>query len=233
MDNHSSFSLGSIASHVLLRAAVASLVLLGVACNKQPEPAPEDLAAVASLNSCQQRIVKWQQLQAAVVVSNVGERITQLRNAAVQIGEDPEGCTTSLINDAISNELRKVVVLKVGPAEFAAGVVYSCSELSEGTKCAGRSADDTAQLGEAPDGAAILPAAGDAQVTTSTEYAVTSLQWYQALDQALLASSTAAVRVTPKPDGSLRLPVASEANIVFAIGKGASGELHKWVWLVR
>jgi hypothetical protein len=79
----------------------------------------------------------------------------------------------------------------------------------------------------------MLPAASDAQVQAVTDYSVASLQWFQALDSALLDAAQAAAPMTLRTDGTLRVPKTADANVVFAIGRGPGGEFHKWVWLVK
>jgi len=220
--------------YVTMRTVTLLLTILSSACNEQPatQPATTSLES-ASANPCLQRIASWTALQSAMTATSVADRVAQIQAAALEIGEDPERCTTSLIGDAIDSELRKVVLLKVGVQEYPAVVIYSCGELREGTRCSGREADDTEHLGEALDVAPALPADSDAQVQAVTDYAVASLQWYQALDSALLDDAQAAIALRPKEDGALRVPGTAEANVVFAIGRGPGGEFHKWVWLVK
>jgi hypothetical protein len=185
------------------------------------------------VNPCQQRVVNWQASQATISGITPAERLTQIQAAAQKIGEDPEGCTADLIDSAVADELRKVLVLQSAGRSFPAAVIYSCPQLSNGTQCSGRTADDTAHLGEFPADDVAVPAGAQASAVLLPDFPINSLQWYRAQDGALLDNSAAAVTLTTQADGSLLLPQATESNLLFAIGRGPSGEFHKWVWVLK
>jgi len=185
------------------------------------------------VNPCQQRVVNWQASQATINGVTPTERLTQIQAAAQKVGADPEGCTADLIDSAVADELRKVLVLQSAGRSFPAAVIYSCAQLSEGTQCSGRTADDTAHLGEFPVDDVAVPAGAQASAVLLPDFPIDSLQWYRAQDSSLLDNSAAAVTLTTQADGSLQLPKATESNLLFAIGRGPSGELHKWVWVLK
>jgi hypothetical protein len=221
--------------HAVLKLGVLLLGWgVGIGCSDGQAPAPGiPTLESGGVNPCQQRVASWQALQATINGSTPAERLAQIRVAAQKVGEDPEGCTADLIDSAVADELRKVLVLRSAGRDFPAAVIYSCPQLSEGTQCSGRTADDTANLGEAPEDDATVPAAAQVNAVLRPDFPVVSLQWYRALDSALLDNPAAAVPLTLQPDGSLQLPKAEESNLLFAIGRGSSGEFHKWVWVLR
>jgi hypothetical protein len=221
-------------ARAVLKVSAAALAWgAGTACSDQQAPAGVPTLESGGVNPCQQRVATWQAQQATITGSTPAERLGQIRSAAQKVGEDPEGCTGNLIDSAMADELRKVLVLESTGRKFPAPVIYSCPQLSDGTLCSGRTADETAILGEAPEEDAAVPAGAQASAVLMPDFPVTALQWYRALDSALLENPAAAVPLTPQADGSLLLPRAEESNLLFAIGRGPSGEFHKWVWIVR
>ncbi len=188
----------------------------------------------AAFDPCSQRIANWQTMQRAIKAASAADRLTQLRAAAARIGSDPEGCTVDLVQDAIDTELRRVLVLKIAEKVYPAAVVYSCDELSDGTTCSSRDADDTVHLGEGwPDGTPTIPASADVQTVATPDYPLESLQWYRALGESLMQDEPSVVVLLPRATGVLRLPKAEKSNVLFAIARSPSGELHKWVWLIK
>lgn len=235
-----------IEAAVTTRSALewATLLLAWCVCSacgeqKSSGPGGGNEGAAASVlessgpNPCQGRVATWQAEQASINGKTVAERLTQIGAAAGKVGQDPEGCTAELIGSAVADELRKVVILEAAGAQFPAAVVYSCRELSEGTQCVGRIADDTAHLSEVGEDAAAVPAAAEAKIRMLPEYPLSSMQWYGGLDAALLQDARSAKALAAQTNGTLTLPKATEANLLFAIGRAPSGEYHKWVWVLR
>jgi hypothetical protein len=229
----------NLASTVLAHGAafkLGAVLLLWSATNacsdRQSTPSIPTLES-GGINPCQQRVANWQGLQPTINGITPAERLTQIQAAAQKVGEDPEGCTAELIDSAAADELRKVLVLQSAGRSFPAAVIHSCPQLSDGTRCSGRTADDTAHLGESPVDDVAIPAGAQASAVLLPEFPIDSLQWYRALDSALLDNPAAAVTLTTQADGSLQLPKATESNLLFAIGRGPSGEFHKWVWVLK
>lgn len=221
-------------AQVLLKLAAVVLACgASSACGERRASAELPTLESPGVNPCLQRVASWQALQATINGQSVSARIAQIRAAAEQIGADPEACTADLIDSALADELRKVLVLQSAGRDYPAAVIYSCPQLTSGTQCSGRTSDDTAHLGEAPEDDAAVPAGGQARAVLSNDYPVSALQWYRGMDGALLVDASTAVAMAPQPDGSLQLPKADESNLLFAIGRGPSGEFHKWVWVVR
>jgi len=214
-------------------AAVLLMCGACIACGERRAGADLPTLESPGVNPCLQRVASWQALQGTINGNTVTARVAQIRAAAQQIGADPEACTADLIDSALADELRSVLVLQSDGRDFPAAVIYSCTQLSSVTQCSGRTADDTAHVGEALEEVGAVPAGGQARALLSNDYPVSSLQWYRGMADALLVDASTATALAPQADGSLQLPKAGESNLLFAIGRGPAGEFHKWVWLVR
>src|SRR5262249_38458849 len=98
--------------------------------------------------------------------------------------------------------------------------------------CVGSIADDTAHLGEALD-LKTTPAGVMARVRMPTDFPLEMVKLYRALDRKLMDDRKASRQIAQKPDGSVQLPAAAVANIMFVTARDKYGEFHKWVWLLQ
>jgi len=198
-----------------------------------PHNANGHLGWARSQNHCRELETKWESLKTTIKGNSVSDRIAKIREVSSQIADDPEDCVTHLIDEALKNELRKVVVLKIGTNRYEAAAIYTCRELQDGVRCAGRIADDTAHLSEAPDLKA-TPSGVKAHLTTPTDFTLNMVNVYSALDSDLIDNARKSSHyVELKPDGEFQLPRADRSNILFVIAQDKYRIFHKWVWVLR
>lgn len=182
---------------------------------------------------CSARVAKWQALQSAISAVEIAERIAKIRAASSEIGEDTEGCVVAQIEGAIEEELRKAITLEVNNQRYQALVVYTCHELREDSRCAGRRADDTNHLREAPGPINMIPAGASARIKLAAGFPLKSVQLYVQDSYNATSQSIVPRKVDSGTDGVVRLPANEQPVPFFVVAHDSDNQVHKWIWLVQ
>lgn len=216
-----------------LRAPVLAFALLGSCAASLPSSGSSPAALPQASDPCLARIAKWESLQSSIKTKVISEGLASIRAAASVVGEDPEGCVADRVDSAVESVLRQAVVLETGAESHQAIAVYSCPALREEVQCAGRKADDTAHLSEAPRALAAVPTGATARIRFAEDFPLKKFQLYRQAEHGPAAQRPVPIKVELRPDGRIELPATGQASLMFGIAQDQSGEFHKWVWLLR
>lgn len=159
------------------------------------------------------------------------ERLKAIERVSARIGEDPEGCAAEPIRFATQRERLRLVTLVAGKERIPPAAVYVCGSLSEGLRCVGAVADDTAHLGEMQALATPLPSSNRLQLQPDPQFAFASRRVYIA-PRSTLMDRPRYTEPTPDADHSFEVPHLAEALVLIAIVKESSGSYIKFVWLL-